>query len=195
MIYLDHNATTPLEPRVLEAMLPYLTDRFGNASSYYQLGRDARDAVEEARERIAACIGARAEEILFTASGTEADNLALRGVARSLGEKGKHLVTSCIEHHAVLETCKTLAQEGYEVTFLSVDGESILLHLDLRGISASTDSPEPSHVLQAMGLEPRTAQGSIRFSLGHHNTAEEIDQTVGAMAEIVPRLTTISSFS
>jgi cysteine desulfurase len=183
VIYPDHNATTPLEPRVLEAMLPYLTDRFGNASSYYQLGRDARDAVEEARERIAACIGARAEEILFTASGTEADNLALRGVARSLREKGKHLVTSCIEHHAVLETCKTLAQEGYEVTFLSVDGEG------------QVDPDEPSHVLQAMGLEPRTAQGSIRFSLGHHNTAEEIDQTLGAMAEIVPRLTTISSFS
>ena len=382
MIYLDHNATTPLEPRVLEAMVPYLTDRFGNASSYYQLGRDAREAVEEARERVAACIGGRAEEIIFTAGGTEADNLALRGVARSLPEKGKHLVTSCIEHHAVLETCKALAQEGFEVTFVpvdgegrvdpdevrrnlrpdtillsvmaannetgviqplaeiggiarergvllhtdavqalgkmrggregdarrsslrvgtqglraqrggralrasrhapdvmhdrgaprarsagrdgergrhrrtgrshsprhakpgtggrtsgrtprppgtrdsganrrcqselwrgarvpntsnlsfpSVDGESILLHLDLRGICASTgsacttDSPEPSHVLQAMGLEPRTAQGSIRFSLGHHNTAEEIDQTVEAMAEIVPRLATISSVS
>ena len=87
------------------------------------------------------------------------------------------------------------------MSFPSVDGESILLHLDLRGICASTgsacttDSPEPSHVLQAMGLEPRLAQGSIRFSLGHHNTAEEIDRTVEAMAEIVPRLATISSFS
>jgi cysteine desulfurase len=87
------------------------------------------------------------------------------------------------------------------LSFPSVDGESILLHLDLRGICASTgsacttDSPEPSHVLQAMGLESRTAQGSIRFSLGHHNTAEEVDQTVEAMAEIVPRLATISSVS
>ena len=382
MIYLDHNATTPLEPRVLDAMLPHLTDRFGNASSYYQLGRDAREAVEEARERVAACIGGRAEEIIFTAGGTEADNLALRGVARSLSEKGNHLVASCIEHHAVLETCRALAQDGFEVTFVpvdeqgwvdpdevrrklrpdtilltvmaannetgviqplaeigriarergvllhtdavqalgkmpvdveemrvdflsvsahkvygpkgvgalymrrgtplsscmtgghherglragtenvagivglaeaaaistqsleqearrlaglrdrlehgirerieavrvnsggvrrvpntsnlsfpSVDGESILLHLDLRGICASTgsacttDSPDPSHVLQAMGLDPRTAQGSIRFSLGHHNTAEEIDHTVEAIAEIVPRLATISSVS
>ena len=125
MIYLDHNATTPLEPRVLEAMLPYLTERFGNASSYYQLGRDARGAVEEAREKVAACIGGRSEEIIFTAGGTEADNLALRGVARGLREKGNHLVTSCIEHHAVLETCKALAQEGFEVTMVPVDREVV----------------------------------------------------------------------
>lgn len=380
MIYLDHNATTPLDSRVLQAMLPWLTDRFGNASSYCRLGRDAREAVEEARARVAACIGARAEEIVFTAGGTEADNLALRGAARSLSRQGRHLVTSCIEHHAVLETCKALVREGFEVSYLpvdaegrvdpdevrrqlrpdtillsvmtannetgaiqpiaeigamarehgvllhtdavqalgkmtvdvedlrvdllslsahkfygpkgvgalyarrgaplepcttgghqerglrggtenvagiaglaeaatiatrgleqeakrlaglrdrlergirkridgvrvnsggaprvpntsnlsfpSVDGESVLLHLDLRGICASTgsacttDSPEPSHVLRAMGREPRIAQGSIRFSLGHQNTAEEIDRTVEAIAEIVPRLAAISS--
>ena len=98
-------------------MAPYLTKRFGNASSYYQLGRDAREAVEKAREQIAACIGARSEEIIFTGGGTEADNLALRGVARALREQGNHLVTSCIEHHAVLETCQALAEEGFEVTF------------------------------------------------------------------------------
>ena len=382
MIYLDHNATTPLNLRVLEAMVPYLTKQFGNASSYYQLGRDARTALEEAREKTAACIGARSEEIIFTAGGTEADNLALRGVVRALREQGNHLVTSCIEHHAVLETCRTLAEEGLEVTivpvdgegrvdpdevcrklrsgtillsvmaannetgaiqplkeiaaiarergvlvhsdavqavgkmavdvdemgvdllalsahkfygpkgvgalyvrhgtpliptmtgghqefglragtenvagivglaeamtiatealeqetarlsglrdrlergilqqlddvrvnsggasrvpntssmsFPFVDGESILLHLDLRGICASTgsacttDSPEPSHVLTAMGLEPRLAQGSIRFSLGHDNTAAQVDQTLEVMAEIVPQLCTISSFS
>jgi len=382
VIYLDHNATTPLEPQALEAMVPYLRGRFGNASAYYQLGRDARAAVEDAREKVATCIGGRSEEISFTAGGTEADNLALRGVARGLRKRGNHLVTSCIEHPAVLETCQALAEEGFKVTFVpvdgegrvdpdevrrslrpetillsvmaannetgaiqplkeiggiareqgvllhtdavqalgkmavdveemcvdlltlsahkiygpkgvgalyvrrgtplmssitgghqerglragtenvagivglgeaaalatqsleqeagrlaglrdrlecgilervedvrvnsggvlrvpntsnmsfpSVDGESILLHLDLCGICASTgsacttDSPEPSHVLQAMGLDPRLAQGSIRFSLGHHNTAEEIDRTVEAMVEIVPRLATISSVS
>jgi len=363
-------------------MAPYLTEQFGNASSYYQLGREARTALDEARQKTAACIGARSEEIVFTAGGTEADNLALRGVARALREQGNHLVASCIEHHAVLETCKALAEEGFEVSlvpvdgdgrvdpdevrrtlrpetillsvmaannetgaiqplqelseiareqgvllhsdavqavgkvavdvdemgvdllalsahkvygpkgvgalyvrqgtplipaitgghqelglragtenvagivglaeamiiateileyearrltglrdrlergileqldsarlnsgrvsrvpntsnmsFPFVDGESILLHLDLRGICASTgsacttDSPQPSHVLQAMGLEPRLAQGSIRFSLGHDNTAEQIDETVEAMSKIVPQLCTISSFS
>ena len=382
MIYLDHNATTPLHLRVLGAMAPYLTKQFGNASSYYQLGKDARKALEEAREKAAACIGARPDEIIFTAGGTEADNLALRGVARALRKQGNHMIASCIEHHAVLETCQALVEEGFEVTFVPVDeqgrvdpdevrrklrsgtillsvmaannetgviqplkeisaiareqgvlvhtdavqavgkiavdvdemgvdllalsahkvygpkgvgalyvrhgtplistmtgghqelglragtenvagivglaeamtiatetleqeaarlaglrdrlergileqvdkvrvnsgrasrvpntssmsfpfvdGESILLHLDLRGICASTgsacttDSPEPSHVLQAMGLEPRLAQGSIRFSLGHDNTAQQIDGTVEAMAKIVPQLCTISTFS
>jgi cysteine desulfurase len=382
VIYLDHNATTPLHPRVLEAMVPCLTKQFGNASSYYQLGREAREAVEEARAKTAACIGARSDEIIFTAGGTEADNLALRGVARALRKRGNHLVASCIEHHAVLETCQSLTEDGFEVTFVPVDeegrvdpdevrrelrpettlvsvmaannetgvvqplkeisgiahergllmhtdavqavgkmavdveemgvdllalsahkiygpkgvgalyirhgtplsspmtgghqelglragtenvagivglaeamsiatetlereatrlaglrdrlergilkqvdgvkvnsgrvprvpntsnmsfpfvdGESILLHLDLHGICASTgsacttDSPEPSHVLQAMGLEPRLAQGSIRFSLGHDNTVEEIDQTVEVMSKIVPQLCTISTLS
>ena len=380
MIYLDHNATTPLHPQVLEAMAPYLTEQFGNPSSYCRLGRQARDAIEAARVRVAACLGAKSDEIVFTGGGTEADNLALRGVTRALRERGNHLITSAIEHHAVLETCQTLARENSIATFLpvdgqglvdpdrlrrrlrpetvlisvmaannetgaiqplpeigaiarqhgalfhtdavqaagklvvdveawgvdllalsahkfygpkgvgalyvrrgvplispvtgghheggrragtenvagivglaealalatasleteamrvgalrdrlergimehldqvrvnssgvprtpntanlsfrSIDGESILLHLDLRGICASTgsacttDSPEPSHVLLAMGVEPRVAQGTVRFSLGHDNTAEQIDQTVAALADIVPRLRAISS--
>ena len=382
MIYLDHNATTPLHPRVLEAMVPYLTEQFGNPSSYYQLGRQARDAVEGAREKVANCIGAGADEIVFNGGGTEADNLALRGVGRALRDRGNHIITSPVEHHAVLKTCETLVREGFAMTFLpvdregrihadevrrqlrpetvlvsvmaannetgaiqplqeisavarecgvlfhtdavqavgkmpvdveelgvdlltlsahkfygpkgvgalyvrrgtplvspvtgghhehglragtenvaglvglaealtsatesldaettrlgalrdrlergileriddvrvnsggasrvantasmsfsAVDGESILLHLDLRGICAATgsacttDEPEPSHVLLAMGVEPRLAQGTIRFSLGHGSTEEEIDQTIETMAEIVPKLRAISSFA
>lgn len=382
MIYLDHNATTPLHPRVLEEMVPYLTEQFGNPSSFYGLGREAKNGLERARKKVAGGIGARGDEIVFTGGGTEADNLALRGVARALREKGDHIITSTIEHHAVLKTCEDLLKDGLEVTFLpvdnrgwvdpeevrscmrpetilvsimaannetgaiqplreiaamarerdvlvhtdavqavgkievdveqlgidllslsahkiygpkgvgalyvrrgtpllspiaggdhergmragtenvagivglgeaiglatenlgeemerlaglrdrlerdllervedarvnsgdvervsnttslsfpSVDGEAILLHLDLRGICASTgsacatDSPEPSHVLQAMGLEPRLAQGTIRFSLGHDSTREEIERTIEAMVEIVKSLREISSIA
>jgi cysteine desulfurase len=382
VIYLDHNATTPLDPRVLEAIFPYLTEEYGNASSYHQMGRAAREAVEAARATTAACLGARPEEIVFTAGGTEADNLALRGVTAALRHRGRHLVTVATEHHAVLRTCESLADDGWEVTLLpvdgeglvepeavkralrpdtvlvsvmaannetgviqplarisevarqagvlihtdavqavgkipvdmeglgvdllslaghkvygpkgvgalyvrsgtplispltggphekgrragtenvaaivglaealrlrreagpseavhlaalrdrleqgvlarldgvkvnsgsgprvantsslsfrAVDGESVLLHLDLAGICAATgsacttDSPEPSHVLLAMGLEPRLAQGTVRFSLGHGNTAAQIDQVVEALVEIVPRLRAISTFT
>ena len=125
-IYLDYNATTPLDPRVLEAMVPYLTERFGNASSYHQLGREARTAVEEARHRVAGCLGARDEEIVFTGGGTEADNLALRGVARARRAAGRHIVTSRIEHNAVLRTCRDLEGDGFEVTLVPVDALGVV---------------------------------------------------------------------
>ena len=381
LIYLDHNATTPLRESVLEAMVPYLTEQFGNASSYHQLGRDARDAVERARSSVAGTLNAQADEIVFTGGGTEADNLAIRGVTRATRDRGRHVITSAIEHHAVLRTCEALAQEGVEVTqvgvdgqgrvdpeqvrrqvrpetvlisiiaannetgviqpvaeigavareagvlfhtdavqavgkvpvdvsewgvdlltltahkmcgpkgtgalfarrdtplvspvtgghheharragtenvagivglaaaleaavagldaeadrlgglrdrleralveqiadvvvhgagaprvpntcnlsFASVDGESVILHLDLRGICAATgsacttDESEPSHVLLAMGVEPRLAQGAVRLSLGHDNTVDDVDRTVAALAEIIPRLRVISSY-
>lgn len=380
MMYLDHNATTPLRPEVLEAMLPYLGKHFGNASSYYRLGREAKNALEQSRAVIARCIGAQPPEIVFTSGGTEADNLALRGAAHALREKGDHIITSAIEHHAVLRTCEDLQRDGFTITrvpvdgtgrvnpddmkrqisgktilislmqvnnetgviqpvdevgkiaqetgiifhtdavqaagklpidvtrhsvnllslsahklygpkgigalyvrrgtplqpamtgghhehnlragteniaaiagfakalslaseqmettvhriavlrerlesqvmfriadvqingsgasrvsntsnmsFLSIDGESILLHLDLRGICASTGSacttgtPEPSHVLTAMGVPAGSAQGSIRFSLGKDNTEQEIDMVVDALAEITSQLRAITS--
>ena len=380
MMYLDHNATTPLRPEVLEAMLPYLGKQFGNASSYYRLGREAKNALEQSRAVIARCIGAQPPEIVFTSGGTEADNLALRGAAHALREKGDHIITSAIEHHAVLRTCEDLQRDGFTITrvpvdgtgrvnpddmkrqisgktilislmqvnnetgviqpvdevgkiaqetgiifhtdavqaagklpidvtrhsvnllslsahklygpkgigalyvrrgtplqpamtgghhehnlragteniaaiagfakalslaseqmettvhriavlrerlesqvmfriadvqingsgasrvsntsnmsFLSIDGESILLHLDLRGICASTGSacttgtPEPSHVLTAMGVPASSAQGSIRFSLGKDNTEQEIDMVVDALAEITSQLRAITS--
>ncbi len=380
MIYLDHNATTPLDPRVLEAMLPWLGERYGNPSSPHRLGHEARSAVEAARGRIADAVGCRPSELVFCSSGTESDNLALRGTVRALGSRGSHVVTTAVEHHAVLHTAKALEQEGIRVTFVpprpdgtvdvaaleaslcaetvlvsvmhannetgvvqpveeigailrargivfhvdavqtagkhpthpgeigaglvtfsahklygpkgvgallvragtplhavttggghehglragtenvpgfvgfaeavvrsyealeqegarlrvlrdrleeqvlaampesrvngagaarmpntsslsfrGVDGESVVLGLDLRGICASTGSacstgePEPSHVLRAMGLSARQAQGTVRLSLGHATREEDIDATVTAVVETVRHLRRITS--
>jgi cysteine desulfurase len=380
MIYLDHNATTPLHPCVFEAMQPFLKERWGNPSSPYHPGREAKSAVEEARSRIADNIGCQPNEVVFTAGGTESDNLAIRGVIRALANAGNHIVTSSVEHHAVLHTCRALEHEGCRVTYLPVDadgkvdpdnvarsitsqtilitvmlannetgvinpvdqigtiakqrgvvfhtdavqglgkipirigelgadlasfaahkiygpkgagflyvregtpispvitggsherglragtenvagivglaeavalacqslqteaerltklqrrleegirqrlagvlvngraasrvpntsnlsfqhvdGESIVLALDLEGICVSTGSacatgdPEPSHVLVAMGLSARQAQGSIRFSLGRDTTEQEIDLTIRTLADAVERLRAISS--
>lgn len=380
MIYLDHNATTALDPAVLEEMLPYFNEKFGNASSYYRLGREAKEILEQSRRTVAALIGAQPGEVIFTSGGTESDNLAIRGIARALREKGNHIITSSIEHHAVLRTCEDLQTDGFSVTYLpvdgsgtidpddvkrligkktilislmyvnnetgviqpieevgkiareagiifhtdavqaagklpldvkllnvdllsmtahkihgpkgigalyvrrgtqlrpvmtgghhehnlragtenlpaiagfakalslaseqreadmrsiaclrerlesqvlaqipdiqingagaprvantsnisfySIDGESILLHLDLRGICASTGSacttgsPEPSHVLRAMGVPASIAQGSIRFSLGRDNTEHDINTVVEALVEITAHLRAITS--
>ena len=125
-IYFDHSATTPLDPRVLEAMLPFFGGAYGNPSSLHHEGRIARDAVETARAQVAALIGAEPEEIIFTASGTEADNLALIGPVRAQGNPG-HVVTSSIEHAAILETCRHLAASGTRITYLPVDHDGIVL--------------------------------------------------------------------
>jgi cysteine desulfurase len=124
-IYFDHSATTPLDPRVREAIEPFLEGAFGNPSSLHYEGRVARAAVDKAREQVAALIGADTEEIIFTASGTEADNLALIGAVRASGRPG-HVVTTSIEHAAVLQTCKFLAEHGTKITHLPVDGDGIV---------------------------------------------------------------------
>lgn len=120
-IYLDHAATTPVHPQVLEVMLPYLQEQYGNPSSVYSLARQAKKAIEDAREQVANLLGAEPNEIVFTSGGTESDNIALRGVARANRHRGKHIITSSIEHHAVLDTAKDLEKEGFEVTYLPVD--------------------------------------------------------------------------
>ena len=128
-IYLDHAATTPVRPEVVEAMLPFLTERAGNPSSVYAYGREARRALDDARERIAALIGARPQEVLFTSGGTESDNAAIKGVAfaaRSRSSGGNHIITSAIEHHAVLHTCEWLEQLGFETTYLPVDRHGLV---------------------------------------------------------------------
>jgi cysteine desulfurase len=131
-VYLDHNATTPLDPRVLEAMMPYLREEFGNASSIHQWGRRARAALEDSRAKIATLLGAEKDCIAFTGGGTEADNFAIKGVAWANQEKGKHIITSAVEHHAVLHTCEFLGKQGFEITFLPVDGRGRLDPKDLR---------------------------------------------------------------
>jgi cysteine desulfurase len=120
-VYLDHAATTPVHPEVLAAMLPYFTRNFGNPSSVHAFGRESRIAVDKARATIANAINADAREIVFTSGGTEADNMAIQGVAIAMADKGKHIITSSVEHHAVLDTCEYLAKQGWEVTFLPVD--------------------------------------------------------------------------
>ncbi len=120
-IYLDYAATTPTHPEVVKAMSPYFTEAFGNPSSIHSYGQEAKGAIEEARVKVANLISARGEEIVFTSGGTEADNFAIKGVAFANESRGNHIVTSSIEHHAVIETCKFLEKRGFRVTYLPVD--------------------------------------------------------------------------
>ena len=137
IIYMDHSATTPVRPEVLSAMLPYFASDFGNPSSIYTIGQEARKAVDDARERIARTLGARMSEIVFTSGGTESDNAALKGVAFALRALGKHIITTSIEHHAVLHTCYQLEQFGFDVTYLPVDEHGLVSPQDV--VDAITD--------------------------------------------------------
>ncbi len=135
-IYFDHNATTPLRPQVLEAMMPFLTSSVGNASSIHGYGREARIAVEAARDILARALGCRPPEVYFTSGGTEADNWAIEGIARSRRGRGRRIVTSSVEHHAVLHTCRHLEQRGYEVIYAPVDAYGVV---DLDAVEAAID--------------------------------------------------------
>ncbi len=125
-VYLDNAATTSVSAPVLEAMLPYLRDNYGNPSSVHRWGRDARKALNAARRQVAAALGAQEDEVFFTGCGTESDNWALRGAAYALRDRGRHIITSAIEHHAILHTCQALEREGWRVTYLPVDGEGFV---------------------------------------------------------------------
>lgn len=125
-IYVDHSATTPVRQEVLEAMLPYFTDTFGNPSSIYSAGREAKRAIEEARDTVARLLHCQNSEIYFTGGGTEADNWALIGAAFANQKKGNHIITSAIEHHAVLHTCQYLEKHGFRVTYVGVDADGIV---------------------------------------------------------------------
>ncbi|MDF2985265.1 MAG: cysteine desulfurase NifS [Eubacterium sp.] len=138
IIYLDHAATTYVKPEVFEAMKPYFSEHFGNASSIYTIGRDSKKAVEEAREKVAKAIGAQAREIYFTGSGSEADNWALKGIADANKKKGNHIITSAIEHPAVMESCKYLASQGFEITYLPVDSDGVVSLDELKKAIKST---------------------------------------------------------
>lgn len=129
-IYLDHNASTPVHPEVLAAMVPYFSEQFGNPSSIHGFGREARDAVEAAREEIAGFLGVAQAELVFTSGGTESDNLAIKGVAAA--HRSGHIITSQVEHHAVLRTCQTLERSGYAVAYLPVDAGGLVDPDDVR---------------------------------------------------------------
>lgn len=125
-VYLDHNATTPTDPRVIEAMIPFLKEGWGNSSSLHLFGREALQGLEDSREKIASYLKCRPDEIYFTSGGTESDNLAVKGIAYAQREKGRHIITSRIEHQAVLESCQFLEREGFEVTYIPVDEQGIV---------------------------------------------------------------------
>lgn len=131
-IYFDHAATTPTDPEVLRAMLPFFTERFGNPASIYSLGTEAKAAVDEARASVAALIGCRPDEVYFTGGATESDNWAIKGAAWANESKGRHIITSAIEHHAVLEPCEFLEKHGFEVTYVRVGSDGIVDPDDVR---------------------------------------------------------------
>jgi cysteine desulfurase len=144
-IYLDHNATTPCDPRVVEAMIPYFTNNFGNAASRnHPFGWQAEEAVDNAREQVAKLIGADAKEIIFTSGATEADNLAIKGVFEMYASKGNHIITCNIEHKAVLDTCKHIEKEGGEVTYLKVKDNGLI---DMKELEAAI---KPTTILIAI---------------------------------------------
>src|SRR6266508_5872312 len=133
-IYMDYHATTPVDPRVVETMVPYFTEHFGNAASRnHPFGWEAEEAVEKARKHVAELIGANAKEIVFTSGATESDNLAIKGVAGMYREKGNHIITAVTEHKAVIDTCKHLEKEGYRVTYLPVQKDGRIRLDDLKG--------------------------------------------------------------
>lgn len=133
-IYMDNSATTPVRKEVVEEMIPYLTENFGNPSSIYDLGKTSKHAVEKARKRVAYAIGTEENEIYFTSGGTESDNWAIKGIAFANRNKGKHIITSSIEHHAVLHACKWLEGQGFEVTYLPVDKYGMVSPEDLKNV-------------------------------------------------------------
>ena len=126
MIYLDNNSTTLLDSRVLESMLPFLTDQYANASSNHRFGHSVKDSVKIAREQVAALIHSESYEIVFTSGATEGINLAIKGVAEFLSDKGKHIITCATEHTAVLDVCAFLETKGFEITYLSVDNDGLI---------------------------------------------------------------------
>jgi cysteine desulfurase len=137
-VYLDHAATTKIDERVLKIMEPYLTDFFGNPSSMYKYGRQAKKGVNEARALVANVLGVKPSEIVFTGSGTESDNLAIFGIARAYKEQGKHIIVSKIEHKAVLEPVSQLEKEGFSVSYLEVDSNGLVDPIELKKLYVQT---------------------------------------------------------
>ena len=164
-IYFDNAATTKLDDEVLKEMLPYLKDNYGNPSSIYKLGREARKAIEDSREKIAKVLNCKANEIYFTAGGSESYNTAIKGIAKANKKRGNHIITSKIEHPAVLETCKQLEKEGFEITYISVDEKGIV---DLEELKKS--------------IKPTTILITIMFANNEIGTIQPIEE-IGKIAK------------
>lgn len=188
-IYLDHAATTPTHPEVVNAMLPCFTDAFGNPASIYSYGQEARGAVEESRTKVAELIGARSEEIVFTSGGTEADNFALKGIASANEHKGNHIITTSIEHHAVLEVARFLEKEGLRITCLPVDKCGLVDPGDVKkAITDKTILISVMHANNEMGtIEPVEEIGEIAREAGVYFHSDAV-QTVGHIPVNVDRL-------
>jgi cysteine desulfurase len=165
IIYLDNAATTRVRQEVVDAMLPYFTEMYGNASAVYDFGQKCKQAMDSAREVIASSLNAKSSDIYFTAGGSESDNWALKGVAEAYGDKGKHIITTKIEHHAILHTCAYLEQHGYEVTYLDVDEDGLV----------SADAVEAA-------IRPDTILISVMFANNEIGTIEPIKE-IGEIAK------------
>ena len=168
MIYMDHAATTPVRPEVMEAMLPYFTERFGNASSLYTLAQDSRRALDEAREAVARVLGSRTSEVVFTSGGSESDNAAIKGAVFAQMRSGKHVITTSIEHHAVLHTFSYLEDSGFEVTYLPVDGDGMV---------------DPDQLVDA--LTDKTVLVSVMLANNEIGTIEPVAEMARRVKEIV----------
>jgi len=162
-IFLDYASTTPTDPEVVEAMLPYYSERFGNPSSIYSLGQEAKSAIENAREKIASLLGAKREEIIFTSGGTESNNFALKGIVYANENKGNHIITSAIEHHAIIAPCKFLEKRGFDVNYLPVDKYGLINPDDVRkAITNKTILISIAHSNNEVGtIEPIEKIGKI----------------------------------
>jgi len=166
IVYMDHAGTTPLDPRVLKAKMPYFTERFGNPSSVHTIGQEAKRALDESREKVASMLGCRMSEVVFTSGGTESDNAAIKGAVAALQETGNHVITSSIEHHAVLHTCQYLENAGFEVTYLPVDKYGLVAPDDV-----------------ARSITERTILVSIMYANNEIGTIEPISEIASLVKE------------
>ena len=179
-VYLDHSSTTKTDDDVAKLMVEYMTCHFGNPSSVHSFGRAARKAIEEAREKIACCIGAEPNEIIFTSGGTEADNLAIRGVVYANKKRGNHIITSAIEHHAVMDTCKSLERDGYQVTYVPVDEFGMVSVEDVKkAITDQTILISVMHANNEVGtIQPIKEIGALAREKGIHFHSDTV-QSIG----------------
>ncbi len=188
-IYLDYAATTPVHPDVVKAMLPYFTEYYGNPSSIYSIGQEAKEGIEFARTQVAGLIGAQPEEIIFTGSGTEADNYAFKGLAFSRDVKGNHFITTAVEHHAILETAKFLEERGFEITYLRVDKYGMVDPQDVKkAIKPKTVLVSVMHANNEVGtIQPIAEIGRVTKEAGVLFHTDAV-QTVGHLPIDVNKL-------